>query len=154
VADATTITDLQGKGVYPSLSEGTFFLDLKVNGKRDAAGSYRHIRLVNNSDSTSNRIRIYEGNNGVTSFIRADLTGGVIEQGFSADTQNKLAVTWGSEGTKIYKNGVLEQTIAIQLSFTSTQKVLTNVLSNYNLNQILMFSAALTNSEAITLTTI
>ena len=73
VADATTITDLQGKGVYPSLSEGTFFLDLKVNGKRDAAGSYRHIRLVNNSDSTSNRIRIYEGNNGVTSFIRADL---------------------------------------------------------------------------------
>ena len=152
--DATTITDLQGKGVYPSLSEGTFFLDLKVSGARDSAGSYRHIRLVDNIDSSTNRIRIWENSSGNDSSFRVDFSGGNVATTFVSDTQNKIAVTWSSNGIRIIKNGAVVNISASQLVFASTQKVLTNVLSNYNFNQILAFPTALTDSECIALTTI
>ena len=154
VADAFSLANLQSNGILPQLNEGTLFFDLEVSGRRDSTAGFRHIRLADNSDSTSNRIRIYEGNNGVTSYIRVDLTADVIEEGFSANVENKLAVTWGVDGTKLFINGSLISSTATRLDFASNPQLLTSIVSNYNFNQILLFPTPLTDQELINLTTI
>ena len=152
--DSMSLTDLLGNDIVNTLTEGTLLLDLEVSGQRDGTASYRHFRMVDNTDSSTNRIRLWEGGAGSISTLRVDFTSGSIEESINADTQNKVAVSWDSSGTKIYKNGVNTDSSTSQLVFASTPKFLTSIVSNYRFNSILVFPTALTDTELASLTTL
>ena len=150
--DSISLTDLLGNGIVNTLTQGTLLLDLEVSGQRDGTASYRHFRMVDNTDSSTNRIRLWEGGSGSSSLLRVDFTSGYIEESIDADTQNKVVVRWDSSGTTIYKNGANTDSTTSQLIFASTPKFLTSIVSNYRFNSILVFPTVLSNNDCEILT--
>ena len=131
---------------------GSFFVDAEGPYYNNAAGYL--FDLSDNSTSVSNRFGLYSVN---STTLNLWTNGNHI---FTADVKSrkKIAIIWNGTNTKMYLNGVKT------LDFTYANANPTNInlngrftnqsYGNSKFNQVKAFSNALTDSEAIALTTI
>ena len=141
-------------------TEGTLFIEAKglVNG-----GGFRFVSL---SSSSSNRIRLGFSSTASQISVLAQVDGGIIynngniETSVSHNDVQKLALTYGSSGTKLYSNGVLAYSNVLDSSFVNTFTSAAfddgNSANPFygKTSQVQVFNAALSDAELITLTTI
>ena len=140
--------------------EGTLFIEAKglVNG-----GGFRFVSL---SSSSSNRIRLGFSSTANQISVLAQVDGSIIYNNGNVETSvshndvQKLALTYGSSGTKLYSNGVLAYSNVLDSSFVNTFTSATFDDGNSTnpfygkTKNIQVFNEALTDAELITLTTI
>ena len=139
-------------------NEGTFFMEFAFNENNKYIGigdtfPSSSVAIGLNANST-NRIRSIISNNGVT----INLYGGDVTLGETI----KACVSYGSSGFKLFMNGNLEASNATPSNLSQFSDLIPNVNvqdtgssnSSGDINQILVFPTALTDTECIALTTL
>lgn len=159
-SSATRVADACYKTGISSLigqTEGTMFLDVSGPSKTVDA---RYMTLSNGA--TSNRIVIYSTTStSIGVYLENPSGGGAL--GFNTvNGRMKIAFTYKNNDLRVYLNGVLKDAA---ISFTSSFTLNSVTIGTYedyqvynsldqSINEAIIFPTALTNAEAIALTTI
>ena len=131
-------------------TEGTVYVDfLSVNNFDGNVGNLFEIKEDNN-----NRINIYFSS-GTPRLFGIENSSGLFNQALSLTTGSvcKLAVKYNSTATKVFINGSLSHTLTgiTNIAFADLSILANN---NINYNELILSNTALTDAEAITLTTL
>ena len=131
-------------------TEGTVYVDfLSVNNFDGDVGNLFEIKEDNN-----NRINIYFSS-GTPRLFGIENSSGLFNQALSLTTGSvcKLAVKYNSTATKVFINGSLSHTLTgiTNIAFADLSILANN---NINYNELILSNTALTDAEAITLTTL
>ena len=153
----TAVTRVADSAIKDSLSVfgtnvGSFFVDAEGPHFDGAAGYL--FDLSDNVNSSINRFAIYSANStNLTLFTNASLTFAA-----SVTARKKIVVIWNGTNTKLYLNGVKVG----DFTYANANPTSINLNSRYNetqygnskFNQVLAFPTALSDTDAIALTTI
>ena len=159
-SSATRVADACYKTGISSLigqTEGTMFLDVSGPSK---TGDARYMTLSNGS--TSNRIVIYSTTLTSIGVYLENPSGGGALGCNTVNGRMKIAFTYKNNDLRLYLNGVLKDAA---ISFTSSFTLNSVTIGTYedyqvynsldqSINEAIIFPTALTNAEAIALTTI
>jgi len=139
-------------------SEGVLFIEVKglSNG-----GPSRRVSLSDGSNNNRVMIEIDETNNQIKGFVSiSGTTTGITANGYDHTINNKMALKYTSTSIDLFINGVNADNDTLSGSPTGMDNINLYQASSSarwmegNVKQFLVFNSALTDAEAIALTTI
>jgi len=152
IINKTGISDLIGQ------TEGTLFLDFIKKPQTDSLAGYACLKSSNGREA----IDFWNSFSGVNTYFSILVNNAIVSNynlGNLPDNQNyKLAVSYKSGETKIFKDGILLTTLTDSFVFNEplTNLELSSHYINRNVNefvnQVLLFKTALTDEQCILLT--
>ena len=148
-----------GSSSYTGITStsGTLFFDLKEGIKGKAINSgVASLGLRFSSTGTSNSIGLRDADGRLQGVVRIEASSTYLGIHLDSDTANKVCFVWTPSYVKIFQNGVLTETASVSTTRVYNTFDLPNTtrVVKAAVNQVLTFPTALSNEEAIALTTI
>ena len=138
-------------------TSGTLFFDLKegFEGNRINSG-VASLGLRFSSTGTNNSIGLRDADGRLQGVVRIEASSTYLGTHISGDTAHKVCFVWTPSYVKIFQNGVLTETASVSTTRVYNTFDLPNTtrVVKAAVNQVLTFPSALTDQEAIDLTTI
>ena len=148
-----------GSSSYTGITStsGTLFFDLKKGIKGKAINSgVASLGLRFSSTGTNNSIGLRDADGRLQGVVRIEASSTYLGIHLDSDTANKVCFVWTPSYVKIFQNGVLTETASVSTTRVYNTFDLPNTtrVVKAAVNQVLTFPTALSNEEAIALTTI